>query len=210
VGGGLTALPGSDRNKILAKTATPKPDTGKTVISLKVTLQGLKPPIWRRVLVPGSVTLGVLSNVILVAMGWQGGHLHEFNIAGRDYSEPGTLDGVANERRLTLNGIIKDGVKRFTYIYDMGDDWEHIIAIEKIQPADPGQGYPRCIDGKRNCPPEDCGGVWGYAELLEILADPAHPEYEERLEWIEDDDFDPEGFYIDAINERLAAIGKRI
>ncbi|MBA3895770.1 MAG: plasmid pRiA4b ORF-3 family protein [Sphingomonadaceae bacterium] len=196
----------------MAKAATPTSNsaTVKSVVSLKVTLQGLKPPIWRRVLVSGSITLGGLSEVILAAMGWHGGHLHDFTVAGRDYGEPGMLEGVANEDRLTLNGVIKQGVKRFTYTYDMGDNWEHIIVVEKTQSADSGQSYPRCIDGQRNCPPEDCGGVWGYAELLDILADPAHPERDERLEWIDEDDFDPEAFDIEAVNKHLAAVAKRI
>lgn len=194
----------------MAKAATPKSDTVKSVISLKVTLQGLAPPIWRRILVPGSITLGSLSEVLLAAMGWHGGHLHTFTVAGRDYGEPGMLDGVADEDRLTLNGVITKGVKRFSYTYDMGDGWEHLITIEKSQPPHPEGSYPRCIDGGRNCPPEDCGGVWGYTELLEILADPTHPEYEDRLEWVDEDDFDPEAFNIDDINKHLAAVGERI
>lgn len=197
-----------DGRGILAKTATLKSSTVKTVVSLKVTLQGLKPPIWRRVLVPSSITLGGLSEVLLAAMGWHGGHLHSFTVAGRDYGEPGVIEDVANENRMTLNGVIKSGVKRFIYTYDFGDSWEHIVAIEKTEPAAPGQSYPLCIAGKRNCPPEDCGGVWGYAELIEILADPEHPERDQRLEWL-DEDFDPEIFDIDTANLVLAAQAKR-
>jgi len=192
----------------MAKATTAKTATGAKLVILKITLKGLKPPIWRRVLVSGAVTLGGLSEVMLAAMGWYGGHLHDFTIDGRDYSERGALDHAADEARLTLNGVIKQGVKRFTYTYDMGDNWEHIIVIEKTELADPVLLHPRCIAGARNCPPEDCGGVWGYAELLEILADPEHPEREERLEWIGDEDFDPEDFKLGAINQRLAAIGK--
>ena len=194
----------------MTKAATPKSDTVKSVVSLKVTLQDLKPPVWRRILVSGSITLGGLSEEILAGMGWIGGHLHLFTVDGRDYGERGMLDDVADEDQLTLNGVLQKGVKRFTYRYDMGDNWGHVIAIEKTQPADPGQSYPRCIGGKRNCPPEDSGGVWGYAELLDILADPAHPEREERLGWIGEDDFDPEAFDIDTANNVLAAIAKRI
>jgi Plasmid pRiA4b ORF-3-like protein len=188
---------------VKSATLTSIPATG--VVSLKVTLEGLRPPIWRRVLVPGAITLGGLSEVILAAMGWDGGHLHAFNVAGRRYGDPGLVDDVADEDRMTLNGLIKAHVKRFTYTYDFGDGWEHIVAIEKIQPATYGQGYPLCVAGKRNCPPEDCGGVWGYAELMEILADPAHPERAERVEWLGGEDFDPEAFDIERTNARLAA-----
>jgi hypothetical protein len=193
----------------MAKSATPKPMTANSVVSLKVTLREVKPPIWRRVLVPGAITLGDLSEAILAAMGWDGGHLHTFDVAGRDYGDPGAVDDVADENRITLNGVIKAGVKRFTYTYDFGDSWDHVISIEKTEPAADGQSYPHCVEGKRNCPPEDCGGAWGYAELLEILADPAHPERAERLEWMDDEDFDPEAFDLERANRRLAAQAKR-
>jgi hypothetical protein len=169
-----------------------------------VTLWGTKPPIWRRLLVPGAMTLGALHEAIQAAMGWQGGHLHVFDIDGRQYGDRRTVDDVADENRLTLSGVLKSGVTRFGYIYDFGDDWDHTVAIEKIQPAIDGQAYPACVAGKRNCPPEDCGGVWGYEELLQILADPAHPERAERLEWL-GEDFDPEDFSIPIANAALTA-----
>lgn len=194
----------------MARASTPKSSAGDTIVSLKVTLQGLRPPIWRRVLVPASIRLGALSEVIQAAMGWDGGHLHSFTIAGRDYGERGVLDDVADENRATLGGAVKTGVKRFTYTYDFGDSWEHIVAIEKTEPVSrPGQSYPVCVAGKRNCPPEDCGGIWGYAELLEVLADPTHPERTERLEWIDEDDFDPEAFDIELTNHLLAVRATR-
>jgi hypothetical protein len=198
-----------DKERDMARAAA-KSSTGTTAVTLKITLKGLKPPIWRRVLVSGSINLGALSEVILESMGWHGGHMHAFAVAGRDYGERGTLEDVADESRLTLNGVIKMGVKRFAYIYDMGDNWEHVVTIEKTQPADPGLLHPRCIDGARNCPPEDSGGVWGYAELIEILADPRHPERAERLEWIDEDDFDPDAFDLASINMHLAAVAKRL
>jgi hypothetical protein len=188
----------------MPKTVEPKRSDDKSVVSLKVTLRGTKPPIWRRLLVPGAMTLGALHEAIQAAMGWQGGHLHAFDIDGRQYGDRRTVDDVADENRLTLNGVLKSGVTRFGYIYDFGDDWDHTVAIEKIQPAIDGQAYPACVAGKRNCPPEDCGGVWGYAELLQILADPAHPERAERLEWL-GEDFDPEDFSIPIANAALTA-----
>ncbi len=189
-------------------TVTPKTGAPDGVVSLKVMLSGTKPPIWRRLLVPGSMTLADLSEAILTAMGWVGGHLHAFDVDGRQYGDPAAVDDVADENRLTLGGVRKSGVKRFGYTYDFGDDWEHVVAIEKTEAPAAGQAYPACVAGARNCPPEDCGGVWGYAELLEILADPAHPEHAERLEWI-GEDFDPEEFDVTLADKRLAARFKR-
>jgi hypothetical protein len=192
----------------MGRAVAPKTGAADSVVSLKVTLKGTKPPVWRRLLVPGSMTLRDLSEAILTAMGWMGGHLHAFEVGGRQYGDPATTDDVADEKRLTLNGVLKSGVRRFGYDYDFGDNWEHVIAVEKTIPPVPGQAYPACVDGKRNCPPEDCGGVWGYDELLEILADPAHPEREERLEWI-GGDFDPEEFDVSIADKRLASRFKR-
>ncbi len=188
----------------MARTVAPKGGAVDSIVSLKVTLRGTKPPVWRRLLVPGSMTLGDLSEAILTGMGWMGGHLHAFDIGGQQYGDPATTDDVADEKRLTLDGVLKSDVKRFGYDYDFGDNWEHIVAIEKTLAPVSGLGYPACVDGMRNCPPEDCGGVFAYAELLEILADPSHPEREERLEWI-GEDFDPEEFDAAAADLRLAA-----
>ena len=188
----------------MAKADAAKTGAAASIVSLKVTLKGTEPPVWRRLLVPGTMTLGALSEAILTGMGWMGGHLHVFEVGGRQYGDPATTDDVADENRLTLNGVLKSGVKRFGYLYDFGDNWEHIVAVEKTPAPAPGQAYPACVDGGRNCPPEDCGGVWGYAELLEILANSAHPEREERLEWI-GEDFDPEEFDAAIADMRLAA-----
>ena len=106
----------------------------ESIVSLKVTLRGIRPPVWRRLLVPGRMTLGGLHHVIQAAMGWDDDHLHAFDIAGREYSDPHEVDGAADEERLTVNGVLRSGVPRFTYTYDFGDDWEHAIAIEGKQP----------------------------------------------------------------------------
>jgi Plasmid pRiA4b ORF-3-like protein len=192
----------------MARAVAPKTGAADSIVSLKVTLEGTKPPVWRRLLVPGSMTLGDLSEAVLTAMGWVGGHLHAFDVGGRQYGDPATTDDVADENRLRLDAALKSGVRRFGYDYDFGDNWEHVVAVEKTLAAVPGQAYPACVDGKRNCPPEDCGGVWGYEELLEILADPAHPEREERREWL-GGDFDPEEFDASIADKRLAARFKR-
>ena len=94
-------------------------------------------------------------------MGWEGDHLHAFDIGGRSYGDPHSVDDVASEERLTVNGVRKSGIARFTYTYDFGDNWEHVIAIESKTPPVEGRRSPACIAGKRRCPPEDCGGPWG-------------------------------------------------
>jgi Plasmid pRiA4b ORF-3-like protein len=190
--------------KTTTKTIEPKTSAAKSVVSLKVTLRGTKPPVWRRLLVPGALTLGDLHHAIQAAMGWHDSHLHAFDIDGRQYGDRSTVDDVADEHRLTLNSLMKSGIARFGYTYDFGDDWEHIIAIEKTQPALEEKSYPTCVAGARNCPPEDCGGCWGYGHLLEVLADPTHPEHAEQIEWI-DEDFDPNEFSIENANVMLNA-----
>ena len=146
-------------------------------IRLKVTLKGLKPPIWRRLVVEDTMTLGDLHMAVQAAMGWDNSHLHIF-LAGEDQiGDPRQLDDVENEARVTLGELKAQGRKTFGYVYDMGDDWDHAIRIERSEPLDPARAYPACIDGKGACPPEDSGGPWGFAEMLEAVAEPyANPE----------------------------------
>lgn len=188
----------------MARTGAPKTSASKNILSLKVTLRGVKPPVWRRLLVPGTMTLGDLHDAIQAAMGWHDCHLHAFDIGGEQFGDRGSVDDVADKNRLTLNSLLRSDVVRFAYTYDFGDCWEHTIAFEKSEPAVEGEAYPVCTAGKRNCPPEDCGGVWGYQEFLAILADPTHPQYAEQREWIEED-FDPDEFNRELANTVLAA-----
>jgi hypothetical protein len=192
----------------MAKTPTPKKPAATSKFSLKVTLRDIKPPIWRRIVVPGRMTLGELHVAIQVTMGWQHCHLHAFDVAGMRYGEPGTMDDVASENKLTIGSIAKSGLSHFDYTYDFGDDWRHDILIEKTLPANSATDRPTCVAGKRNCPPEDCGGPWGYCDLLDILADPSHPQHEERCEWL-GDEFDPEAFSIEAADAALAGVFNR-
>ena len=188
----------------MPKTVEPKRSDDKSIVSLKVALRGTRPPVWRRLLMPGTMTLADLHQAIQAAMGWEDCHLHAFDIAGRQYGDRHAVDDVTDEKRPTLNSLVKSGVARFTYTYDFGDNWEHTVVIEKRPPPLGPTSYPTCVAGKRNCPPEDCGGPWGYEELLQILADPAHPERAERLEWL-GEDFDPEDFSIPMANAALTA-----
>src|ERR1017187_10100556 len=141
---------------------------------------------------------------IQAAMGWRDCHLHAFDIGGEQFGDRRSVDDVVDENRPTLNGLLRSSVVRFAYTYDFGDNWEHTIAFEKSEPAVEGQSYPVCIAGKRNCPPEDCGGVWGYEELLAILADPAHPEHAEQIDWT-GEEFKPDEFDLERANTVLAA-----
>ncbi len=112
------------------------------------------------------------------------------------------MDDALDSRKTKLNKILVGEKDTLKYEYDFGDGWDHTIVLEKIVEVDDHQPIPVCIKGKRNCPPEDCGGVWGYEDLLEIISDPKHPEHEEMLEWL-GVEFDPEYFNLEEINEQL-------
>lgn len=122
--------------------------------------------------------------------------------AGADVSELGHID----ERKARIRDVIGQPKDRMRYIYDFGDHWQHDVVVEKVLVAEPGARYPSCIAGKGGCPPEDCGGVWGYADLRETLADPTHQEHEDRLEWLGLEtaaEFDPEAFDLAEANALL-------
>jgi len=171
------------------------------IYRIKVTLRHVKPPIWRRIEVPADIKLGRLHDALQIAMGWTDSHLHGFR-KGRDaygVPDPDFPIGMKNERNVRLNSLAGEG-DAIAYDYDFGDGWEHELRIEKVLPAESGVHYPRCIKGKRACPPEDCGGPWGYGNLLEAIGDPTHEEHEELQEWL-GEDFDPEFFDIEEVNE---------
>jgi hypothetical protein len=180
--------------------------TAKTIYQLKVTLIGAQPPIWRRFLVADTTTLAQLHEVLQVVMGWTNSHLHHFIIDDEFYGMP--LDDdlgdmrTKDEARFKLNQFVSGKGFRFGYEYDFGDSWEHDLVIEKILPAEKGGQYPVCVAGKRACPPEDVGGIWGYQDFLKAISDPRHPEHAEMREWI-GGDFDPERFNLNAVNAGL-------
>ena len=153
----------------------------KSVYQLKATLKNSKPAIWRRILVPENSTLSILHDILQIVMGWTNSHLHMFKVDGQIFGDPeddetGELD-TKNEARYRLNQLSLREKAKFSYEYDFGDSWEHIIQLEKILPAEKGVHYPLCLDGKRACPPEDVGGVWGYQNFLEAIADPRHEQH---------------------------------
>lgn len=179
------------------------------VFQLKVTLRGSKPPIWRRIQVIDGTTLGELHDILQVAMGWEDCHLHQFTIDRVNYGEPSPEDfeEVIDEARTPLNHVIRGARKKFLYEYDFGDSWHHDIVVEKILPvADDGR-YPVCLAGACACPPEDCGGIWGFYEKLEVIKDPTDPDHEEMVSWM-GDSFDPDLFDLDAVNKRLARMAR--
>jgi hypothetical protein len=189
--------------------ATKKLAGFQTVYQLKITLKGIRPPIWRRVLVKSSTTLQQLHLIVQEAMGWQNYHMHQFSIAGIDYGqpEPDYEFDVHSENNVKLSQVVLGEKFKFSYMYDFGDGWEHEILVEKELPYSSDIHYPVCTTGKRACPPEDCGGPWGYPDFLAIMTDPSHPEYEERMEWL-GGSFDPDVFNIDEVNQRLGMRNK--
>jgi hypothetical protein len=177
-----------------------------TIYQLKVTLHDSKPPIWRRIEVADTTTLAKLHNILQIIMGWTDSHLHQFVVNHQFYSDPTfELDDVANEQRISLQRLALQPKMRFGYEYDFGDYWQHDILVEKEFPPEPDTLYPRCVKGKLACPPEDCGGIWGYYQLLEAIHNPQHPDHQDMLEWL-GDNFDPDAFDLASINRQLHAL----
>jgi Plasmid pRiA4b ORF-3-like protein/Domain of unknown function (DUF1841) len=176
------------------------------VYQVKVSLQGAKPPIWRRLRLPAATTLAQLHQVIQAAFGWEDAHLHAFEVGGRRYSRPDfeLWDEAADEGKARLQDLASRPGGRLRYTYDFGDSWEHDLLVEDILPPD-GVSHAVCLTGRRAGPPEDCGGVWGYGELCAILADPSHPDHAERVDWL-GHPYDPAAFDKGAINASLARI----
>lgn len=195
--------------KKTSKPTSAAKDPGKTY-QLKIELEGIAPSIWRRVMVPGKISLGRLHAVIQMAMGWSNAHLHQFIVDRQIYSDPtfelnefGDMPDVRNESRYFLKNLAPRAGKVIVYEYDFGDSWTHRIKVEKILEQEPFTGGKIiCIDGARACPPEDCGGVWGYQDMLQVLKDPEHEEHESTLEWL-GQEFDPEAFDLAATNNGL-------
>ncbi len=191
----------------MALKRTPAADT--PVYQLKVTLNRIRPAIWRRLLVPGDINLGKLHRIMQAAMGWEDYHLHLFEIGGILYMAPSPDDpfapGEKNERRVKLADVAPPEKAKFLYKYDFGDGWEHTILVEKVLPPNPELRHAVCLAGKRSCPPEDCGGPWGYADFLEAIRDPDHEEHEGFLNWV-GGEFDPEEFDLNSINDELARL----
>jgi len=188
---------------------TKKSSVPPEIYQLKVTLLGTMPPIWRRLLVPADLTLAQLHDVLQAAMGWLDCHMHEFCVGRRHFGKPNPEDRlmgmppVENERTVRLSSVLGRVGAKAIYTYDMGDSWEHGIVLEKRLPADPHTTYPACTSGQLACPPEDCGGIGGFYDLLDALGDPTHEQHEELQDWV-GDEYDPDAFSIDDVNRMLA------
>ncbi|MFD5121327.1 plasmid pRiA4b ORF-3 family protein [Streptomyces sp. NPDC058385] len=173
-----------------------------SVLQIKVTLVDIRPPIWRRLQVPADLTLDRLHLVIQTAMGWENCHMHLFQTPTGDCGRRDSELGHRDERKVPLHAVAPAVGDRIGYTYDFGDDWVHHIEVEKTLPRAPGTAYPHCLTGRRACPPEDCGGPWGYANFLEAITDLGHEEDDELLEWV-GGTFDPSHFDLEDTNKRL-------
>lgn len=189
--------------------------TAPEIFQLKISLKQARPPIWRRVLVPATIQLEELHAVIQAAFGWHNCHLHQF-IDGRTYYMPDPQDDgwgmfdfeTEDSRGIQLQNLLTREKSKITYEYDFGDSWLHEILLEKILPPDGNQPLPVCIKGKRACPPDDCGGMYGYYEMLETLDGPDDDEKEDLLEWL-GGPLDPEEFDLEYANARVRKIKLR-
>lgn len=179
------------------------------VYQLKVTLEGVEPPIWRRMQVPGDTRLSMLHRMLQVVMGWTNSHLHEFVVGRTRYGEPdpGFYDPeLRDDRRTRLNELARGKGAEFVYVYDLGDNWEHRVLVEDVLETVGKPLSPRCLAGERACPPEDSGGAVGYAIFREAMMNSGSESHELAMEWY-GEWFDPEEFELDPINRRLASIG---
>lgn len=179
--------------------------TEKTkIFEIEIVLQEVRPPVERRIEVPGEVSLAVLHEVVQSVMGWTNSHLHEFDVDGVRFGMPGPDwggDRVGDEAKAKLFRLVGAG-DRLSYVYDFGDNWTHTLTVDKVSVPESGVWYPRCVSGCGACPPEDVGGPWGYDEFQAALADPAHPDHDERTEWA-GGPFDPSRFDLDEVNQAL-------
>ena len=175
------------------------------IYKLKITLNDIKPKIWREFQVNESIYLDSLHEIIQIVMGWEDCHLYEFSKDGEKFGLPdpdGWGEPVTKASSTKLNAVLGKKKEKLDYLYDFGDGWTHTIKVIEIM--DEG-AWPFCLSGERACPPEDVGGVWGYAEFLETISDPEDPEYESMLEWV-GEEFNPEKIDLEEINDNLKRV----
>jgi hypothetical protein len=186
-------------------------DSFTEIATLRIELKDSDPLIWRVVEVPTSVTLKVLHDIVQAAMGWLDYHLWEMAIGGQIYGLPMEEDwGTAPRKvasRTRLRDVLAPGTTKIDYTYDFGDDWKHSLTVSDVRSGDPGTAYPRFINGERDCPPEDCGGIPGFYEMLEARADPKHPDHADITEWLEG--YDPDELDLFPIQMALGRIAAR-
>ena len=187
----------------------PAPDV---IVQIKVKLLGVtKPLVWRRVQLRADTRLDQLHEILQAALGWENYHLHAFSFGEEEFGprDPELDLDFRDERRVTL-GQLTDIGARFRYSYDFGDNWEHEILVEDLLDPDPDTHYPILTAAKGACPPEDCGGTWGYADLKAILADPNDERHQDMVEWLgleNASEFDPAAVPSENIDYELALTG---
>lgn len=189
-----------------APMSQPQPAHGDVFV-MHIEIRDIEPAIWRRIRVPADVSLARLHDVLQITFGWTDSHLHDFLVGDGRFGMLDTEDEffAIDEHAAPLGAVARQGTT-FLYRYDFGDDWEHEISVEKM--IEGGPDTIECLGGERACPPEDCGGVGGYENLIAALANPRHPEHKEMRQWV-GRRFDPEAFDIEAVNKKLKALQKR-
>ncbi len=190
----------------LGRRTTGRPKRSHATYQIKVGITGSYPEIWRRLSLPGDLTLDLLHNVIQIAFGWEHSHLHQFEANGRRYTDTsfGPAPGATDERRATLAELAPRKGSRLRYTYDFGDDWAHDIVVEDVD-RDKETSEVTCLAAERAGPPEDSGGIPGYLNLLDAIGNPKHPDHDHYLDWL-GDLFDPAAVDLEAINTTLAEI----
>lgn len=180
---------------------------GPVVYVLHVQLLEIEPPVWRRVVVREETKLPKLSRILEAAMGWQGYHLHDFQVGdGVTFAGPDLeSDHAIDERKVTVKQVLPRVDSTLIWQYDYGDSWHHIVTVEAMDEPDAEARYPQVLDGARACPPEDCGGPYGYERLVEALADPSDPEHDDMVQWAPDG-FDPEAFDVRAHDAAVRSV----
>jgi hypothetical protein len=185
------------------------------ILQLKIQLKDVaKPPIWRKVEVSADDTFYDLHNIIQGAMGWYNAHLHQFVVGHQYIGLPSPYDDdmeKSDSRKIKLGQIFKTPKTKLFYEYDFGDSWIHLVTLEGITEVEKGVIYPRLTSGKSACPPEDCGGCWGYEDLKEAVNDPKHESYQDLRDWLElekGEVFDPNEFDLAAHQSEMMDLYK--
>ena len=178
------------------------PKAPSPVYQLKITLTGIKPPIWRRIQVPATILLCCLHDALQPVLGWTDSHLHSFEKDGKYWGVP-EYDDLNDESTVRLAKLLKEEGESIIYVYDFGDNWRHEVLLEKMVPANAPLKIPICLDGARRCPPENVGGVSGYEEFLKVIFDPTHEEYEHLVGWA-GGHFQAKEFDLKAVNKTLS------
>ncbi len=195
---------------------TAKPKSQSYIYELRITLQEIRPPIWRLVQVPSTLPLCCLHDVLQAALGWTDSHLHQFEKDGKYWGVPEHYEDddidIIDERQTKISAILRAQGDSVLYVYDLGDNWRHEVVLEKILPALGTTVRPLCLSGERHCPPEDVGGTSGYEEFLEVIFDPRQEEHEHYVHWAGNPSvltrslgrFQPEEFDVRAVNDTLS------